>query len=290
MSVDESNTLQHLTRQARQMLSDGECTNAEFEARRIVEVFAGVSPLTIAIEPMRVVGHLESKNIRAAVDKRLAGMPLHRIIGERAFCGLDLELSADTLEPRDDTETLVRAVERYFSQRGEIGKALNILDLGTGTGALLLALLQLLPGSRGLGVDFSPGAVETARKNATRHAFDQRARFAVGSWFAPVDARYDIIVSNPPYIRSDVIPTLSAEVRDHDPHLALDGGPDGLSAYREIANHAQNYLLPDGIVVLETGFDQHDAVIALFGDQSFELMERLQDLNGQDRGLIFKPN
>lgn len=227
------------------------------------------------------------ERILAAAKRRCAGEPVHRILGMRAFYGLDLQLSAATLEPRPDTETLVEAALPIVRQTaGRIG-CCSILDLGTGSGAICLALLAQSGEATGLATDVSAEALQMARANAERLGLADRLQTVESNWFDAVKGRFDLIVSNPPYIRSSEIATLALEVRNFDPHCALDGGADGLDAYRAIARGADTHLERQGRLVLETGFDQHAAVIALFGECGFVCRSRMRDLGGKDRVLIF---
>ena len=169
----------------------------------------------------------------------LAREPLSRIIGRREFWGLEFLLSADTLDPRPESETVIEAILARLPDRD---RAYRFLDLGTGTGCLLLALLSEYPAASGIGIDIAPGAARTARDNAERLGIGGRAQFAVGSWAAALTGRFDAVVANPPYIEHAAIADLPREVRQYDPIRALDGGADGLAAYRAIAADLQRLL------------------------------------------------
>jgi release factor glutamine methyltransferase len=201
-----------------------------------------------------------------------------RIVGRKEFYGIEVELSPDTLVPRPDTETLVDAV--LATRRHE--DAVAILDLGTGSGAILLALLAELPNATGVGVDLSEGAVAAARGNAARLGLAERAAFAVGDWAAGIDRRFDVVVANPPYIESEAIAGLPVEVRDHDPHLALDGGADGLDAVRAILPDLDRVLAENGAAFVEIGFGQGPAVARLAAENRFVSTFR-RDLAGIER-------
>jgi release factor glutamine methyltransferase len=224
--------------------------------------------------------------IHAGSGRRVRGEPVYRILGRRGFYGLELGISKETLDPRPDTEELVDLVLDLLKDRKDA--PLDILDLGIGTGAICLALLANLPQARGTGTDLARGALDTAVENAALNGLAARFTTVQGSWFTNLIGRYDVIVSNPPYIRSDVIPTLDREVREFDPLLALDGGADGLDAYRAIAADASRFLKPDGIVALETGYDQKDAVCEIFEAAGFEQIAAAKDLAGNDRAQAFK--
>ncbi|MDH6267667.1 release factor glutamine methyltransferase [Rhizobium sp. SG_E_25_P2] len=279
-------TLGEMMAQFRQALHDGGVEDAAAETRILVGGALGLDRAAMLTRSELVVGIDDEARLRAMLDRRLLGEPPHRILGRRGFFGLEFRLSEATLEPRPDTEILVEAVlERLRPRRGE---PLSIVDLGTGTGAILLSLLSELPIARGVAVDLSTKALATAQENANALGMASRFEGCSGSWFEPLTGRvFDVIVSNPPYIPSSVIPALDVEVREHDPILALDGGEDGLDAYRAIAAGAGAHLARDGFVAVETGFDQRQTVEHIFRAQGFILLEARRDYGGNDRVQIF---
>lgn len=224
--------------------------------------------------------------INAASGRRVRGEPVYRILGKRGFYDLELRISRDTLDPRPDTEVLVDLVLDLMKDRKDA--PLDILDLGIGTGAICLALLANLTRARGTGTDLAQGALDTAAENARINGLSARFTTVRSDWFENLSGLYDVIVSNPPYIRSEAIPTLDREVREHDPLLALDGGADGLDAYRVIAADAAGFLKTAGIVAVETGFDQKNAVKEIFERAGFEQVAAAKDLAGNDRAQAFK--
>lgn len=228
----------------------------------------------------------DETRIHDAVYRRIQGEPPYRILGRREFYGLDLGLSKDTLEPRPDTEVLVDLVLTLLKDRKQA--PLDIIDLGTGTGAICLALLSELPNARGTGTDLAPGALAQAAENAAANGLADRFTTLESRWFDRISGRYDVIVSNPPYINSDVIPGLDREVREHDPMLALDGGADGLDAYRDIAASAAEYLKQDGIIAVETGYDQKQTVRKIFESAGFVEISAVKDYAGNDRAQAFR--
>lgn len=224
--------------------------------------------------------------INAASGRRVRGEPVYRILGRRGFHGLELKLSKGTLEPRPDTEILVDTVLELLRDRRE--EPLRILDLGTGTGAICLALLSELPNAIGTGTDLSADALATAAANADLNGLAGRFATVESRWFDNISGVYDVIVSNPPYIKSSVIPGLDPEVREHDPVLALDGGEDGLEAYRAIAAGVGPYLAgKKGIIAVETGYDQRADVEKIFADNGFSLLKAVKDYGGNDRVQAF---
>ena len=207
----------------------------------------------------RVLTTNDAARIEASLTRRLNGEPVARIIGMKEFWGLPLRLSPETLVPRPDTETIIATALKLI----DTTQPLVIADLGTGSGAILLALLSECPNAFGVGTDISIGALQTARGNASDLRLADRAAFVACDYASALSNRFDLIVSNPPYIRSADIAALETDVRDHDPMRALDGGPDGLDAYRVIAVEAARLLKPGGVVVAEVGYDQSDDVSAI---------------------------
>lgn len=254
-----------------------------YEARILIEELAGTKDLDVDL--LAPLGEDAVKRIEQALARRLAGEPLWRILGEREFWGLTFRLSPATLEPRPDTETLVDVALAAFTARKT--EPLSILDLGTGTGCLLIAVLSEFPKASGLGIDLSEEACVTASGNAERNGVAERALFRCGSWTEGLDARFDLIVSNPPYIRSDAIVGLSREVREHDPLLALDGGDDGLGPYRIFAATLAPLLAPGGLIVFEIGVGQEAEVIELMKAGGFRHLGSRRDLGGHIRALSF---
>lgn len=249
---------------------------AQLDARILVEEAMRDGPLD--------TGALD--RIEAFARRRLAGEPVFRILGEREFWGLPFRLSAETLEPRPDTETLVDAVLSAFGERRR--EPLRLLDLGTGTGCLLVASLHEFSNATGLGVDRSVDAVRTARGNAERNGVGARAAFIVGDWASALRGRFDVVLSNPPYIPGGDIAGLSREVREHDPSAALDGGADGLDAYRALAAQLPALLAPRGRAVIEIGAGQGPDVTRIMGEVAMALVEARRDLGGHERALVFR--
>lgn len=284
--MPEPKTLGATLATTRSLLAAAGIADAAIEARLIVEAATGTARLDAVARPGLPVDAGASERISAHVARRIAGEPVHRILGRRNFHGLDLALNADTLEPRDDTEALVGLAVDMFRDWPD-GPA-RILDLGTGTGAIALALLADWPKARAVGVDIAAGALEAARANAKNAGLDERFGAAISDWFSTVDGRFDLIVSNPPYIPAGEIAGLAREVRDHDPQRALDGGEDGLDAYRIIAAGAAAHLGEGGVVAVEFGLGQGDAVAGIFAAQGFAFAGSARDLGGLDRAIAFR--
>jgi len=249
---------------------------AELDPHRLVT--GGEAPLAADIR----------EQLSQAAWERLNGKPVHRILGAREFYGLKLGLSAATLEPRPDTECLVDAVLPFVRSTAAEKGACSIADLGIGTGAIGLALLAECPSAHCLGIDVSVEAVATALENSMALGLSGRYKAVVGDWLLGVEARFDLIVSNPPYIPTADLARLAREVTEHDPRLALDGGPDGLAAYRVIADQAAGRLEEGGLVALEIGIGQRASVKALFTLAGFDEAAVFPDLGGVDRAVCFK--
>jgi release factor glutamine methyltransferase len=278
-----------LYREARERLIEAGIENAALDARLLVEHFTGASRTDAVADPGREIGAEAVKAVREAVSRRIAHEPVHRILGRREFYGLDLALSPATLEPRPDTETLVELCLPFLEEKAAAGHGCRILDLGAGTGAIALALLFRIPEATALGVDISAEALETALSNADVSGMKDRYDGMMSDWFEAVNGDFTLIVSNPPYIRALEIAALPPEVRDHDPVRALDGGPDGLDAYRRIAAGANRHLEEDGRVAVEIGFDQRRDVTGIFEACGFAEERSAKDLGGNERALMFAP-
>lgn len=256
-------------------LREGGIEDAALDARLLLAHALGIAQDRLTLHLPDVISEAQAAAYEAALTARTARQPVAQIIGQRQFWGMTFRVTKDTLDPRPDTEALVaEAVKAPF---------LNMLDLGTGTGCILLSCLKSMPVARGLGVDISPAALEVARGNAVALGLDKRASFRASDWFANVPGRYDLIVSNPPYIAADEMPGLAPEVRDWEPHLALTPGGDGLEPYRIIARVAPSRLMAGGRLLVEIGPTQGAAVAALFAAQALQEIRILPDMDGRDR-------
>jgi release factor glutamine methyltransferase len=230
--------------------------SAELDARILLGAVLGLDFTGIITAASRLLTSDESIRLENLTLRRIAGEPVARILGRKEFWGLPLQLSAATLVPRPDTETLVELALQMLRASPSSGRPLRIADLGTGSGAILLALLSELPDAFGYGTDISVDALQTAHGNAIHLGLASRAEFLACDYAAALADTFDLIVSNPPYIRSADIPSLATEVRDHDPLRALDGGTDGLDAYRALIPQTARLLAPGGVLALEVGEGQ----------------------------------
>ena len=234
-------------------------------------------------EPDLVVPPDVAARFSSFTQRRLKFEPVSRILGSREFYGRSFRVTPDVLDPRADTETLIEAVLALARDQGPI----RILDLGTGSGAIAVTLLAELPGATVVASDLSAAALRVAKGNAEGLGVAGRASFVQANWFEGVDGRFDLIVSNPPYVPLGDISGLAPDVREFDPPRALDGGPDGLEAYRRIAGGAGGHLAPKGHIILEIGAEQENAVNNLFKGQGFARESRHFDLSRHVRCLVF---
>jgi len=257
---------------------------AELDARLFAEAAFGMDRLELVNREREAVPQHQLGILDEYAARRLKGEPVVRILGEKEFWGLSFKLNAATLVPRPETEMLV---ERGLEVIGPLNDA-RVLDLGTGTGCIPISLLTEYSDVTAVAVDLSVDALEMARLNANRHGVGDRFTTLKGSWFDPLDPgqHFDLITSNPPYIESADIETLMREVREHDPRLALDGGSDGLDAYRAIVAEAGHFLKPDGVLLLEMGTGQGQAVHDLLVGAGFGEVEIVRDYGGHDRMAV----
>jgi len=283
--MPEMISLSALQRAGTDRLRAAGADNPALDARLLLCHAAGVSHETLVAHSDTPATEDARAEFEMTLARRAAGEPVARILGEKEFWGLTFKLGPDTLVPRPDSECIVAAALEAVANPAA---PLRVLDLGTGTGCLLLALLTELPNANGVGIDISEGALRTARTNAMALGLAARASFARGNWAESVQGPFDIIVSNPPYIPSDEIGALTREVRDHDPSRALDGGTDGLDCYRVILNQAQVLFAPKGQMVLETSPDLVDALTEMIHAMPYRAdPARISDLAGRVRGLRF---
>jgi len=252
-------------------------------ARRLLAAALRLRAAAVFARPETVLTASEKARAVAMLSRMLAREPLSRIIGQREFWGLEFMLSADTLDPRPESESLVEALVSRLPDRA---RPYRFLDLGTGTGCLLLALLTEFPRAIGVGVDVAVGAAVTARHNAERLGLGERAHFVVGNWAGAIAGRFAAVVANPPYIPTPAIGGLMPEVREYDPQRALDGGADGLVAYRAIAADLPRLLLPDGLFVAEIGLGQAKAVAPILAQNGLAIDGFAADLGSIIRCVV----
>jgi release factor glutamine methyltransferase len=255
-------TLTEALRQAAARLRRAGIENAGEDARRLAAAVLGLTRAAILREPHRALSPEDAERLHRAIARRLLREPVSRIIGTRDFYGRSFCLSPATLDPRPDSETVVTAAIELVREEGWLVAPLSVLDIGTGSGCLIVTLLLELPAATGVGTDISATALAIARHNARSLGVEHRSRWIAADGLAGIDGRFDVLVCNPPYIPSAEIARLEPEVRDFDPHAALDGGGDGLSMFRRLAAEIGR-LVPEGWIILEVGDGQADAVTAL---------------------------
>ena len=253
------------------------------DARLLVEAAADATRADIVTDPHRPLTPEQESRLSDYVSRRERREPVSHILGRKGFWKVMLAVNADVLTPRPETEVIVDYVLKQFPEQ----MAFNILDLGVGSGAIILSILAERPAAKGLATDISDEALAVARENAANLGLASRVAFARGDWTAGLaDESFDVIVSNPPYIASDVIETLDPEVKHFDPRLALDGGPDGLDAYRALAPEIMRVLKPGGLFAVEIGYDQKDQVEALFNEAGGSDVWTIKDLSTNDRVVV----
>lgn len=272
---------------SRARLREAGIDTPDLDAQLLVEWTTGATRLDLISWPEKLIDDDHVAQLNTALERRIAGQPVHRILGMREFYGLQFRLSPETLEPRPDTEALVELVSPYIEKLIEEHGRAMMLDMGTGTGAIVISLLHQFEKLNGIGLDVADGALAMARINAAANGVSARFAALKSDWFSNVTGRFHLIVSNPPYIPSKDIDDLSREVREHDPMAALDGGDDGLDFYRSLASEARGYLYKGGIVAVEIGAGQFDDVSAIFESADFHLTNEAIDLGGHRRAMVF---
>jgi release factor glutamine methyltransferase len=270
-------------RMVAQAFRQGGLDSPDLDARLLVGHALGLDHTALASKGERQLSADDVSAVSDLATRRLAHEPVARIVGHKEFWGLEFKVTPATLVPRPETETLVEAALAAIPDRS---LALRIADFGTGTGALLLALLSEFPNAVGIGTDISISALAVARDNAVRLGVGSRAHFIACDYGSALRGPFDLIISNPPYIASGDIAGLDSEVRNYDPGRALDGGASGLDAYRAVLAHAGRLLAPEGIVVVELGAGQASSVAALMGKGGIAADAPKPDLNGRFRALL----
>ncbi len=274
-------TIWSLLVEARRRLRAADVGDEMLDSRLLLQWATGLSHGEIVAEPERAIGEAAGRAFEAMVQRRLAFEPVSRIVGEREFYGRPFKVTPDVLDPRPDTETLIEAALPLLTE------GMQVLDLGSGSGAIVVTLLAECPELTGVAVDVSVAALAVTMENARRLGVADRLMTVAGDWFANVDGRFDVIVSNPPYLARGDIAGLQPDVGNYDPQIALAGGEDGLDAYRAIASDAGKHLALTGRVLVEVGAGQAADVTAIFEAQGFTAAGQRLDLGGHVRVLAF---
>jgi release factor glutamine methyltransferase len=283
-SIDDHRVAALLRCASRRLAQTG-TDDGRTDARLLLQAVTGLGRADLLTEPLRVVDAEAARRFERLLRRRLAREPMAYILGEREFWGLPFAVETDVLIPRPETETLIEAALDLFPDRAQ---ALRILDLGVGSGCLLLSLLHLYPEATGSGVDNSPAALRIAAGNAARLEVAQRAALVGGGWAAAPSGPFDLIVSNPPYIAENEVSSLEPEVREHEPRTALIAGPSGLEAYRDLLPEVPARLAPGGALLLEVGRGQADDVAGLARKAGLTQAQRRRDLAGVERCLVLR--
>ena len=254
------------------------------DARLLMQHALGLSPEAMLADDRLPLEDDEARRLTALVRRRVAREPIAYLTGSREFWSLEFSVDTSVLVPRPESETLVEAV---LAHAPRLPARPRLLDLGTGTGCLLAALLSELPCAIGVGIDISAGAVSLARTNARRLGLGKRASFAVADWGAPLAARFDVVVSNPPYVAAPALASLAPEIARHEPRQALAGGADGYDCYRRLAPQVARLLAPGGLAAIELGAGMADEVGSLFTAAGLVEIGRCCDLSGIERCAMF---
>lgn len=281
VAVSDSNlTLVQTWKAAQQRFKDARLDSPAIDARLLLEAATGATRTDILTDPYRAVTPEQARTLEEWLERREKREPVARILGRKGFWKLLLKVNPNVLIPRPETETIVDAALRAFPE----GRRFDVLDLGVGSGAILLSILAERPLAKGLGVDVSEDALAVARENAANLDLNDKVALLRGWWTEGLDSEgFDLVVCNPPYIRSGEIDALDPEVALHDPRLALDGGPDGLEPYRTLSGEILRVLRPGGVLLVEIGYDQGADVRALFEAAGAEDLAVLKDLGDRDR-------
>ncbi|WP_273720014.1 MULTISPECIES: peptide chain release factor N(5)-glutamine methyltransferase [unclassified Bartonella] len=285
-----AHTLNNVIRQTQEKLRTQGVSEANLEAKILVEWITNTNAADRILQPNFCLSFEQIAQLESAIQRRIAGEPVYRIIGVREFYGISFALSQETLEPRPDTETLVDLVLPFLKKQSEKSEKITLLDMGTGSGAIAIAILKQVPQSYAVAVDISENALKTATKNAKNANVINRFTPLLSDWFDSVTGQFDLIISNPPYIPEKDIQNLAKEVRLYDPLRALIGGKDGLTFYRKLSDKAANYLKAEGYVAVEIGCFQEKEVCDLFEKNGFKCLEIRKDLSGIPRALLFVYN
>lgn len=283
MSEQRSLSIAQATHEAAQILRKAGVAEPRREAGSLLAYTVGRDRSFIIVNAEKVLAASEVARFRKYVERRAAGEPLQYITGHQEFFSLDFEVTPDVLIPRPETELLV---EVALDLLGAMSEPSPICDVGTGSGCIAISILHERPDVSAIGLDISPAALCVAARNATRHRVQERFALAVSDGFAALNAslaRFAMIVSNPPYISEDELAGLPREVREQEPHAALTPGPDGLLMIRRLLTGAPNFLLPGGHLLIEIGFDQHEAIKHLIDPQVWTLIDIYKDLQGIPR-------
>ena len=276
--------LSELQKKITKTLLDGGIKTNSLDARIILKETFNFDEKELIMNSDILISTSKVNEVKKILSRRLKGEPISKIFRKRDFYDSTFLISDDVLDPRPETELIIDIANKYISENNYK----SFIDLGTGSGCIILSILKENKNIKGLGLDISLNAINIAKKNSYRLKLENHAMFLVSDWFSSVKETYDLIISNPPYILSGEIGTLSKGVKNYDPLISLDGGQDGLKCYREIAKDANRIINKDGMVILEIGCNQAEDVIKIFEINKFKFLNKVLDINGLDRILIFE--
>ncbi|MDA9623149.1 peptide chain release factor N(5)-glutamine methyltransferase [Rhodobiaceae bacterium] len=276
--------LSELQKNITKTLLDGGIKTNSLDARIILKETFNFDEKELIMNSDILISTSKVNEVKKILSRRLKGEPVSKIFRKRDFYDSTFLISDDVLDPRPETELIIDIASKYISENNYK----SFIDLGTGSGCIILSILKENKNIKGLGLDISLNAINIAKKNSSRLELENHAMFLVSDWFSSVKETYDLIISNPPYISSGEIGALSKSVKNYDPLISLDGGQDGLKCYREIAKDANRIINKDGMVILEIGCNQAEDVIKIFEINKFKFLNKVIDINGLDRILIFE--
>jgi release factor glutamine methyltransferase len=282
MSLD----IKHLLEKASKELKKHHIITARLDAEILLMHILKISKTNLICSQESILPNDKANQYLELIKIRCTNKPISQIIGEREFYSEKFYVNENTLDPRPDSETIIIAAEKHFKKNDQI----SILDLGTGTGCLAITLLKLFPNSTATAIDINPETLKITKKNRKLHNLEKQLTIKLGNWNNNLSEKFDLIISNPPYIRSTEISKLQADVKLHEPHIALDGGEDGLQAYRQIALNILKNCKEKTKIILEIGEEQEDQIIKIFENNKFKYISNYKDLAGIIRCLAFSAN
>ena len=282
----EMPTLAQIIQQTAAKLKDSAISDFSMEARLLIAHAFGFGSVEMITRDSMQISKDQAGYLNGLIDRRIAGESIGRIAGKKEFYGLPFSLSEEVLEPRADTEILVDEVLNDYRMRDN--RPVKILEMGTGSGAIIVSLLANIPHAQAIASDISDEALNIALKNARNNQVCDRVGFIKSDWSKGIGEFFDVIVSNPPYIRSAIVETLASEVKNHDPLLALDGGEEGLDAYQSIFTRCSSKLNKNGKLYLEIGYDQAESVVDLAHKTGWQFVRLAKDLGNNDRVVVFR--
>jgi release factor glutamine methyltransferase len=286
MILTKNKSLFSIIHSVRQFLSDADISSAQLESFMIISYFCNLSREEIILRSREI--YLDQKDIdkiNIALQRRIKGEPISYIIGKREFYSLDFKVNSDVLDPRPDSEILIEEIIKLIPN---FDNSIEILELGVGSGCLILTILNNISNATGIAIDINPKSIAIAKENAKNLNLEDRINFIHSDWFSNLSSqKFDIIISNPPYIKKNDIANLQKEVKDSEPIIALDGGDDGLDCYRKIADDISNFLKDNAFLILEIGQNMEDDIIDIFKENGLKFIKYAKDLNAIIRCLIF---